>query len=212
MGIVVENLSYSYGEKRVLNNISLLIKSGENIGIIGESGCGKSTFLKLVSGLYVPCKGMIEVDREREPKEIRRKVAAVMQSSVLFPVSIRENITCGHEIAEETLEEACRIAQLTEWLNALPEGIDTQVGERGSKVSGGQAQRIAIARAIAKDAPVIILDEPTSALDEETSIAMMKAIKKLTYKKTVINVSHRKEALQDCNRVYTLTEGGLYLL
>jgi ABC-type multidrug transport system fused ATPase/permease subunit len=134
----------------------------------------------------------------------------VMQNAMLFPASIKENITCGHNMSEETIIQACEAAQLSEWISSLPEGIDTFVGERGGKVSGGQAQRIAIARAIAKNAPVVLLDEATSALDGETSVIVAEALDNLMKDKTTVSVSHRPEMLTNCNYIYRLEGGRLY--
>lgn len=212
MGIYLQNIYYSYGEKVVLQDISLKIERGENIGIIGESGGGKSTLLKLISGLYETQAGSLVVAGECNPEKIRSKVAMVMQANLLFPLSIRDNITCGHNMTEEQIQQACQAAQITDWIETLPEGLDTYVGEQGGRVSGGQAQRIAIARAIAKAAPVILLDEATSALDAETGKAMIGALNKLTEGKTVINISHRREALTGCDRIYKMADKGLKLL
>ncbi len=206
MGVILENISYSYGDKAILDGINLNVGTGENVGVTGPSGCGKSTLLKLIAGLYMPDKGKLVVAGESEIEKIRKKVAIVMQSSILFPLSIRDNITCGHDIPAAKLREACETAQLTEWIDSLPEGLDTNVGERGGKVSGGQAQRIAIARAVAKGAEVILLDEPTSALDDETGSALISALYKLTMGKTVIKSSHRREALVGCDRIYSMSE------
>ena len=161
MSIIMDGVSFSFGEKEVLHSIDLRVANGESVGVVGASGGGKSTLLKLLSGLYQPQKGRILVDGVSQSEEIRKHVAMVMQNPMLFPASIRENITCGHEIAEGDILAACEAAQLSSWIETLPEGIDTSVGERGGKVSGGQAQRIAIARAIAKNAPIILLDEAT---------------------------------------------------
>lgn len=207
MSIKVDGVSFLYGDKIILDNINLTVGKGENIGIVGVSGEGKSTFLKLLSGLYRSQVGTIEVCGMRKPEEIRKHVAMVMQSASLLPTSIKENITCGHPMSEETVQQACDAAQLTNWISSLPEGIDTFVGERGGKVSGGQAQRIAIARAIAKHADVILLDEATSALDSETSQALMTALANLIKDKTVITVSHNFDTLVNCDRIYRL-EGG----
>jgi len=210
MGIRVENLSFAYGERQVLCDINLTVETGESIGIIGVSGCGKSTLLKLLAGLYSAQNGIVEVEGARNPKDIRKRVAMVMQNALLFPASIKDNITCGHPMSDEVIKQACDAAQLSDWIATLPDGIDTFVGERGGKVSGGQAQRIAIARAIAKGAPVVLLDEATSALDRDTSNAVLSALENLTKGKTVVSVSHRLEALAGCNRIYRLEGGKLY--
>lgn len=210
MSVMIKNLSFTYEEKQVLDGINLSVQSGESVGIIGSSGGGKSTLLKLVSGLYDVRKGEILVMNAKTSAGRRRNIAMVMQSAPLFPASIRDNITCGHEMKEDIIRRACEAAQLTDWIATLPAGLDTFVGERGSKVSGGQAQRIAIARAIAKNAGVILLDEPTSALDSGTSANLFTALSKLTEGKTVLHVSHRPETLTECDRVFRLEGGRLY--
>ncbi len=210
MSIYIEHLTFAYGGNQVLRDISLDIETGERIGIIGVSGCGKSTLLKLLSGLYSPQSGIIEVQGVRKPEDIRKQVAMVMQSAMLFPASIKDNITCGHPMSDEVIRQACDAAQLSDWIATLPDGIDTFVGERGGKVSGGQAQRIAIARAIAKGASVVLLDEATSALDGDTSNAVLSALENLTKGKTVVSVSHRPETLAGCSRIYRLDGGKLY--
>jgi ATP-binding cassette subfamily B protein/subfamily B ATP-binding cassette protein MsbA len=212
MSIIIKDLCFSYGGAPVLESINLLVKTGEAVGIIGVSGGGKSTLLKLVSGLYDVRKGEgeINVTGRADSAGRRSRTAMVMQSASLFPASIRDNITCGHEMSEDVVRNACEAAQLADWIAALPDGLDSFVGERGGKVSGGQAQRIAIARAIAKNAPVILLDEPTSALDHETSAAVIEALQSLTRDKTVLHVSHRPETLIGCDRVLRLEGGRLY--
>jgi len=211
MNISISNLSFSYGEKQVLKNIDLLIESNEAVGIVGMSGGGKSTLLKLISGLYNVQRGSIAIGNAHTSPERRKNVAMVMQNAMLFPASIRDNISCGHDIDETQIRHACDMAQLSDWIYSLPDGIDTFVGERGGQVSGGQAQRIAIARAIAKNAPVVLLDEPTSALDGDTSIAVMSALASLTKGKTVVHISHQIEMLAKYDRVLRLEEGRLYV-
>ena len=210
MSIVLREISFSYREKKILDRISLTVREKEHIGILGVSGSGKSTLLKILAGLYPVKEGRCEVAGEYTPEGIRKQVAMVMQTPGLFPLSIRENITCGHPIAEEKVWEAVRAAQLDEWVRSLLEGLDSLVGERGGNLSGGQAQRIAIARAIAKDAPVVLLDEPTSALDGETADALLRAMERLTEGKTVIHVTHREETIQNYDRILVLKEGKLF--
>ncbi len=210
MSVLLREISFSYGEKKILDKISLTVREKEHIGILGGSGCGKSTLLKILAGLYPVKEGCCEVAGECTPEGIRKQVAMVMQTPGLFPLSIRENITCGHPIPEEKVWEAVRAAQLEEWVRGLPEGLNSLVGERGGNLSGGQAQRIAIARAIAKDAPVVLLDEPTSALDGETAEALLRAMDRLTEGKTVIHVTHREETIRNYDRILVLKEGKLF--
>lgn len=207
--VYLDNISFSYEDRMVIKNLSLKVKPGEHIGIVGESGCGKSTVLKILAGLYEPDCGQILIAGECLPEKIREQVALVMQHNSLFPLSIRENITCGHDIPEETVWDACVNASLTKWIRNLPDGLDTNVGERGNQVSGGQAQRIQIARALCKNAPIILLDEPVSALDKDTGHSVLAALKKLTDGKTVIHVTHHQETLDSSYIIYRMKEGNL---
>ena len=191
----------------VIKDLSLRVRPGEHIGIVGDSGCGKSTVLKIIAGLYEPDRGKALIAGEHFPENIREQVAIVMQHNSLFPLSIRDNITCGHDISEEIVWKACQNASLTKWIGNLPCGLDTNVGERGSQVSGGQAQRIQIARALCKDAPVILLDEPVSALDGETRHSVLNALNKLMDGRTVIHVTHHRETLDSSYMIYRM-EGG----
>jgi len=208
MGILIENLSFSYGDIPVLTDISLRVETGETVGLIGASGCGKSTLLKLICGLYDCNSGIIQIDGMASSSDRRKAVSVVMQSYALFPAAIRDNITCGHDMDDNTIDHACEAAQLAAWLGELPDGLGTFVGERGGNVSGGQAQRIAIARAIVKNAPVMLLDEPTSALDETTSAALLTALRSLN-NLTVVHISHKPETLTGCNRIYLLENGSM---
>ncbi len=205
--VYLENISFSYEDKRVIKDLSLSVKHGEHIGIVGNSGCGKSTLLKILAGLYEPDCGKAVIAGENLPEKIRVQVALVMQHNSLFPLSIRDNITCGHDISEETVCAACENASLTKWIRSLPHGLDTNVGERGNQVSGGQAQRIQIARALCKNAPVILLDEPVSALDQDTGYSVLNTLKRLTNDKTVIHVTHHRETLDNSYTLYRM-EGG----
>lgn len=205
--VYLDNISFSYEDNLVIKNLSLSVKPGEHIGIVGDSGCGKSTVLKILAGLYEPDCGKTTIAGECSPAKIREKVAMVMQHNSLFPRSIRENITCGHDISEEKVWEACENASLTKWIESLPNGLNTYVGERGNQVSGGQAQRIQIARALCKDAPVILLDEPVSALDKDTGYSVLSALNKLMSGRTVIHVTHHQETLDRSDTIYRM-EGG----
>jgi ABC-type multidrug transport system fused ATPase/permease subunit len=161
--------------------------------------------------LYDVQQGEILVENAKTSSQRRKNVAMVMQNAALFPARIRDNIPCGPIIHEDVIRKACEAAQIIEWISSLPEGLETSVGERGHKVSGGQAQRIAIARAIVKNAPVILLDEPTSALDRDTSRHLMTALKKLTEGRTVIHVAHNVETLSGCDRILRVSGGALYV-
>lgn len=205
----LDKISFSYENTAVLNRLSLKVRSGEHIGIVGDSGCGKSTILKIIAGLYEADDGRVSIAGESEPWKIREQVALVMQHNSLFPLSVRDNITCGHLVPEDRIWNACQNASLTEWIKSLPHGLDTNVGERGGKVSGGQAQRIQIARALCKNAPVVLLDEPASALDRDTGDSVLKALKRLMDGKTVIHVTHHPETLDSSYIIYRLKGGKL---
>jgi ABC-type bacteriocin/lantibiotic exporter with double-glycine peptidase domain len=207
--IELKNVSFEYENTAIFENLSLLVAEGEKIGIIGESGCGKSTLLKLMAGLYVPSSGEISVDGASRPDEIIKKVSVVMQSPMLLPLSIIENITMGHEYEKEKIEKIIESANLKKWIDSLPEGLDTYLGDRADELSGGQAQRIAIARAMFKDAKILLLDEPTSALDGENAASVLEAISHFTHDKTVVHVTHRKEHLDGYDRIYLMKNGKL---
>lgn len=208
--VYLDKISFSYGDHTVLKNLSLKARPGEHIGIIGNSGCGKSTLLKILAGLYEPDSGEIFIAGESFPEKIREKAALVMQHNSLFPLSIRDNITCGHDIPEKKVWAACQNASLKDWIEKLPNGLDTDVGERGNQVSGGQAQRIQIARALCKDALIVLLDEPVSALDKDTGHSVLNALKQLTNGKTVIHITHHRETLDGSYMIYHMEGGKLY--
>lgn len=208
-GVDLDNISFSYEEHAVIKNLSLRVRPGGHVGIVGDSGCGKSTLLKILAGLYTPDSGTAVVAGEHIPEKIRKQTALVMQNNSLFPLSIRDNITCGHNFSEEIIWAACQNAGLTKWIASLPKGLDTNVGERGNQVSGGQAQRIQIARALCKDAPIILLDEPVSALDQDTGHSVLDALRKCTDGRTVIHVTHHRETLDDSYTVYRMEGGGM---
>ena len=207
--IELKNVSFEYENTAIFENLSLSVAEGEKIGIIGESGCGKSTLLKLMAGLYVPSSGEITVDGVSRPDEIIKKVSVVMQSPMLLPLSIIENITMGHEYEKEKIDKIIESSNLKKWIDSLPEGLDTYLGDRADELSGGQAQRIAMARAMFKEAKILLLDEPTSALDGENAASVLEAISHFTHDKTVVHVTHRKEHLEGYDRIYLMKNGKL---
>lgn len=196
----------------VLQNLNLEVKSGEFIGITGPSGCGKSTLTKLLQRLYTPQHGQILVDGQdlaiTDPTSLRRKMSVVLQESVLFSGTVQENICqCRPDADLELVEEIARQAGAHDFISALPQGYQTQVGEKGGMLSGGQRQRVALARALMADPQILILDEATSALDYESEAAIMRQLPVITRNRTVICIAHRLNTLQNCDRILLLREG-----
>ena len=200
------NITYTYENQLVFENLSLRVEKGQKVGIVGESGCGKSTLLKIIAGLYQPSSGTVKVDGETLPAKITQKVSIVMQSPMLLPLTILENITMGHDYPKERVERAVDAANLRGWIDTLPDGLNTYLGDRADELSGGQAQRVAIARAICKDAEILLLDEPTSALDTENTSAVLDALDGYSKDKTVVHVTHRPEHLKGYDRVIALDD------
>lgn len=204
--ISLQDVSFEYENITVFEDISLNVEKGEKIGIVGESGCGKSTLLKIMAGLYKPTSGKVFVDGEAEPAGIIKKVSIVMQSPMFLPMTILENITMGHEYSKQWINHVCEAANLSKWIESLPEGINTYLGDRSDELSGGQAQRVAIARAMCKDSSVLLLDEPTSALDEDNTASVLEALKLNFADKTVVHVTHRPEHLTGYDRIINMKE------
>ena len=207
--IELNNVTYTYENHPVFEHISLKVEKGQKVGIVGESGCGKSTLLKLIAGLYAPTEGSVTVAGESVPANITKKVSVVMQSPMLLPLTIRENITMGHEYSSEWIDKVVDAANIRSWIDTLDKGLDTYLGDRADELSGGQAQRIAIARAICKDADILLLDEPTSALDGENATSVLEALNRYAAGKTVIHVTHRPEHLSGYDRIFSMKAGEL---
>lgn len=202
---------FSYGENRVLKNTSLSIDKGETVSLTGISGGGKSTLFLLLTGIYSPDSGSIIFRSDKGDyapgNETRRLFAYVPQGNCLFSGTVYDNITFLNETAtEEEVFEAMRIACVDEFIGKLPDGADTKIGENGYGVSEGQAQRIAVARAVLSKAPILLLDEATSALDEQTEARLLKNLSE-EKNKTVLIVTHRKAALSVCTKRLILNEG-----
>tara|TARA_B100000963_G_C22626525_1_gene672640 strand:+ start:98 stop:1867 length:1770 start_codon:yes stop_codon:yes gene_type:complete len=210
--IILKDLSFRYKgtDKYIIENSNLRIKKGETIGIIGETGSGKSTIVDILMGLLRPSKGTLMVDGKdinKSNKHLiswRKKIAHVPQNIFLSDSTISENIAFGigtEYMDIEKIKKSCKDALLLNFINNLPFGLNTKVGEMGAKISGGQKQRIGIARAFYKDKEILILDEATSALDSVTEKYIMESVKKFSKKMTVIIIAHRKSTLNNCDRI-----------
>ena len=212
-GIHFRALSFSHRNARVFDgDFDLEIAGGEKVGLVGHSGAGKSTLVSLLLRQYDLDGGSIRIDGQAVSEvsldSLRRAVALVPQTTSLFHRSIRENIRYGRLAArDEEVEEAARLAEADGFIRHLPQGYDTQVGERGVKLSGGQRQRVAIARALLRRAPILLLDEATSALDSESEAAIQRALGSLMRDKTVIAIAHRLSTLRVMDRIVVLEQG-----
>ena len=214
--ISLKNITFSYPEskKYILRNCSLNISAGECIGIVGVSGAGKSTLVDNILGLFKPDSGSINVDGVDIQNNIRSwqdQIGYVSQNLYLLDASITSNVAFGipsKKINIKSVKKAIKMAQLDEFINSLPDGINTVLGERGVKLSGGQRQRIGVARALYHNPSVIVLDEATNALDTKTEIEVMKSVLSLKGIKTIIMIAHRISTLNKCDRIFRVTKSG----
>ena len=195
-----------------LKQLDLRIAPGETVALVGPSGAGKTTVIQLIQRFYDPDSGQVKLDdvplNEMRRQDFRSALALVPQEPVIFATSARENIRFGRAGASDAdVEAAARTAAAHDFISALPEGYDTQVGERGVMLSGGQKQRIAIARAILRDAPVLLLDEATSSLDAESERAVQSAVDELAHTRTTIIVAHRLATVKKVDRIIVLEDG-----
>jgi len=195
-----------------LRNIDLQIDPNQIIGLVGGTGAGKSTLLSLVPRFYDPTAGSIRLDgcdiRQITKKSLRAQIAIVLQDTLLFSTTVRENIAYGRpDATEEEIIEAARRAQADEFIRQMPQGYGSLVGERGGHLSVGQRQRIGIARAFLKNAPILLLDEPTSALDPSTESAIMDTIKELMRGRTTLIATHRLATIHNLDQVIVLEHG-----
>jgi ABC-type bacteriocin/lantibiotic exporter with double-glycine peptidase domain len=211
-----QNVSYSHGSARILDDINLTIQPGQKIGIVGPSGAGKSTLIKLLDLYLEPSTGRILIDgldiQSVSLADLRRNIAWISQTPQLFASSIDDNLRDGdisRVITEQEIAWAAQAANVTEFVQKLPLGMQSIAGEGGSSLSGGQKQRIAIARALLKNAPIICMDEPTSALDNRSEKLIHDSISSLIQNKTVLLVSHRLPLLSLMDKVYVLDGGRL---
>lgn len=209
--IVLEGVSFNFAGPMVLNNIDLTIRKGETIGIVGASGGGKSTLIDLILRLNDPTAGRILCDgadiRKYTQESYRKCFGIVSQECLLFNATIRENILLGRHSVEEDLARACNIANIDDFIGTLPEGFETNVGDRGITLSGGQRQRIAIARAVYAHPEILILDEATSALDTISERKVQEAIVKAIHGVTAIIVAHRLSTVISADKIIVLKDG-----
>ncbi len=210
--LAFEDVDFSYGEEPVLSHIAFEMKRGEMVAFVGRSGSGKSTLLNLIPRFYDVTGGQITLDgrdvRQFTIPSLRAQVAMVTQEVILFNDTVRNNIAYGNpSVPLEAVKEAGKQANAHDFIMSLPEGYDTVIGERGVKLSGGERQRISIARAILKNAPLLILDEATSSLDAESEVEVQKALNNLMTNRTVLVVAHRLSTIVRADRIYVL-EGG----
>ncbi len=218
--LVLDQVSFTYEKERgpVLTDVSITIHPGEFIGIMGPTGSGKSTIIDLILGLIPPLKGRILVDDANIQSRMaswRRKIGFVPQDIYLTDDTLAQNIAFGinaHEIDRTKVAKAVHMAQLEDFISTLPQGLDTDIGERGLTLSGGEKQRVAIARALYHDPELLIFDEATSALDEHTEQDLSRAVNALHGKKTMIIVAHRMSALTQCDRIVLLQNGRIKTL
>lgn len=210
--IAFEKVTFSFGEKVVLRDFELRIPRGHRLGLVGESGCGKTTALNLLFRFYDPSKGSVTIDgldlREVSTGDLRSQMALVSQDVVIFDQTVAENIACGRAgVTRAEIEAAAKAAFAHDFILQLPQGYETQVGERGVNLSGGQRQRIQIARAFVRNAPILVLDEATAALDSKSEGEVQVAIDALAEHRTVICVAHRLSTLASMDRIIVLSQG-----
>jgi len=213
--IVVSKVNYTYpgAATNALSDVSLTIKKGESVALIGKSGAGKTSLVDVLLGLLIPQAGNIQVDGFSIYDDLRAwqgLVGYIPQSIFLMDDTIERNIAFGvpdHLIDQQRLKHAIRLAQLSELVEQLPDGVKSMVGERGTLLSGGQRQRIGIARALYHEREILVLDEATSALDNETEKLISESIRALSGTKTMIIIAHRLSTIEHCDRVYEMEKG-----
>ncbi|MGC9459631.1 ABC transporter ATP-binding protein [Vibrio genomosp. F10] len=210
--IECRNVCFSFdGERTVLDNLNLTIQKGQCVALVGASGGGKSTLIQLLLGIYQKESGDILINGH--PIEsvgyeaLRKRIAPVLQQPIIFNDTVRQNLTLGEQHTDDELYAALSVAQLTEAINSMPEGLDSQLGRQGVRLSGGQRQRLAIARMVLTNPDFVILDEATSALDTATESSLHQAMKSFLVGKTTLIVAHRLSAVKQADVIYVLEDG-----
>jgi ABC-type multidrug transport system fused ATPase/permease subunit len=213
--IAFDGVQFGYDEQRmILKGVNAVVQPGETVAFVGGTGAGKTTLLSLVPRFYDPTSGRVTLDgvdlRQITKKSLRNQISIVLQDTLLFSTTIRENIAYGRpDATEEEIIEAAKRAQAHEFIMATADGYRSQVGERGGHLSVGQRQRIGIARAFLKNAPILLLDEPTSALDPTTEAAIMETMAELMRGRTTLIITHRIATIHDMNKIVVLKNGAV---
>jgi ATP-binding cassette subfamily B protein/subfamily B ATP-binding cassette protein MsbA len=196
----------------VLQGVDLHVDAGQTVAIVGHTGAGKSTLLSLLPRFYDPQQGRVSLDgidvRELRLRDLRRQITMVLQPPILFPLTIHENIAYGRpESAREDVVRAAQAARIHDFIASLPQGYDTVLDELGATVSEGEKQRLTIARALLRDAPVLILDEPTSSVDSQTETSIMEGLRLLAAGRTTFIIAHRLSTVRQADRIVVLRSG-----
>src|SRR4051794_8741015 len=213
--LAFDHVTFHYPTRRetsALEDFNLTIRSRERLALVGPSGAGKTTIFQLAERFYDPDKGRVLLDgvdlKEADPADVRQRIAMVPQETIIFAASARDNLRYGNwDATEDELWQAARDANAEDFLRALPDGLDTFMGEGGARLSGGQRQRIAIARALLRDAPLLLLDEATSALDAESERLVQDALDRLMEHRTTIVIAHRLATVRAADRIVVMDEG-----
>ena len=214
--IEMNNVSFAYQGQltKVLKNISIHIKPGEHVAIVGPTGSGKTTLGKMIMGLYEPVEGMVGIDgtdiRQIDPSELRHFIGYVPQDVTLFSGTVKENITLGtHDATDGAILTAAETSGVADFVKNHPLGYDLQVGERGSQLSGGQRQCVAISRAVLRDPQILLLDEPSNSMDNKTEARLIRRLKETIVGKTLVLITHRSSTLKMVDRVIVLDKGAV---
>ncbi len=209
----LEDVSFAYRpEQPTLRHVSLEAQPGQMVAIVGPTGAGKSTLMGMLPRFTDPQQGVVRIDgidvRELQLRSLRRAISMVLQPPVVFPISVRENIAYGRpEATDEEIERVARLARAHDFIARLPQGYDTVVGEQGATLSEGERQRLTIARALLRDAPILILDEPTSSVDAETEALIFEGTRALMKGRTTFVIAHRLATIRDADEVVVLRDG-----
>jgi len=209
-----ENVTFNYSDsaEKILDRVNITAKKGEIIAFVGSSGAGKTTLVDLVPRFYDPTEGNILMDgmdiREIKIEDLRRQMGIVTQETVLFNETVFKNIAYGlSDIPMERVIEVAKVANAHNFILELPNGYETVIGEQGTKISGGQRQRLSIARALLKNPPIMIFDEATSALDNESEVLVQEAIEHLMKERTTLVIAHRLSTIRNADKIYVLEKG-----